>query len=61
MYQFDIYPSNLLKITVNDNTDWSEYPYSEIAELVDKMKPLRSQYKYYTYDGEGTFYVFNRI
>ena len=61
MYQFDIYPGSPLKITINDNTDWSEYPYSEIAGLADKMKTLKSQYKYYTYDGEGTFYVFNRI
>lgn len=61
LWQYDIYPGNPLKVTVNDNTDWSEYPYSEIAPLVNKMKSLKSQYKYYTYDGEGTFYVFNKI
>lgn len=61
LYTFDTSLNQPLQITVNDKTDWSEYPYSEIAGLVDEMKTLKSQYKYYTYDGEGTFYVFNRI
>ena len=61
LYIYDTTLNQPLQLTVNDNTDWGEYPYSEIFGLVDKMKNLKSQYKYYTYDGEGTFYVFNRI
>lgn len=61
LYIYDNSPSNPLNIDVNANTDWSEYPYSEISGLVDEMKVLQNKYKYYTYDGEGSFYVFNKI
>ena len=58
---YDIYVDEPLQITVDAKTDWSKYPYSEIKGLVDKMKILESQYKYYTFDGEYSFYVFDRI
>lgn len=61
LYNYDVSPSDPLNIVVNSNTDWSEYPYSEIKGLVDEMNVLKSKYKYYTFDGESCFFVFNRI
>ncbi|MEQ2956088.1 hypothetical protein [Phocaeicola massiliensis] len=60
-YHYDIYPDNPINVVVNANTNWNEFPYSEISGLVDEMKVLQNKYKYITYDGEGGFYVFNRI
>ncbi len=60
-YDYDIYPDSPMNIVVNSSTNWNEFPYSEISGLVDKMKVLQNQYKYITYDGEGGFYVFNKI
>lgn len=61
LYNYDIYVDEPLNIVVNDNTDWSKYPYSEMKGLVDEMKVLQSKYKYYTFDGESSFYAFDRI
>lgn len=61
LWQYDIYLDNPLNIVVDAKTDWSKYPYSEIKGLVDEMNVLKSKYKYYSFDGESCFYVFNRI
>lgn len=61
MWEYDTNPNYPLKITINAETNWSEYPYSEIRGLVEKLKTLRNQYRYYSYDGHGHFYVYDRI
>lgn len=58
---YDIWLDAPLNIVVNDTTDWSQYPYSEIKGLVDKMRVLQSKYGLYTFDGEYSFYAFDRI
>ncbi len=61
LWQYDTYLDNPLNVVAYAKTDWSKFPYTEIKGLVDEMNVLKSKYKYYSFDGESCFYVFNRI